>query len=64
DRAARLDEQRMRKSMIESLEYFQKFPSKTTILRDNGAPVMNNNVGPARTITAGSPSQESSSDPA
>ncbi|KAH8662770.1 hypothetical protein BGZ61DRAFT_485224 [Ilyonectria robusta] len=64
DRAARLDEQRKRKSTIEYLEYSQKFPSKTTIPRDNGCPVMNNNVARALTITAGSPGQESSSDPA
>ncbi|AEO63317.1 4a79b31f-6f95-478c-9432-c0971cc2c298 [Thermothielavioides terrestris] len=48
DRQSRLEEQRRKKAMIDSLEYSQNLA----------------NGGPPRTDTAGSPSQESSSDPA
>ncbi|AEO56830.1 hypothetical protein MYCTH_2302201 [Thermothelomyces thermophilus ATCC 42464] len=65
DRQSRLEEQRRKKAMIESLEYSENVPnrplSSATTGGSNGSPA---NGGPARTDTAGSPSQESSSDPA
>ncbi|KAL2167156.1 hypothetical protein VTG60DRAFT_1646 [Thermothelomyces hinnuleus] len=65
DRQSRLEEQRRKKAMIESLEYSENVPnrplSSATMGGSNGSPA---NGGPARTDTAGSPSQESSSDPA
>ncbi len=51
DRQSRLEQQRRKKAVHDSLEY-------------GGADAAALNGGPARTDTAGSPSQESSSDPA
>ncbi|EXF83093.1 uncharacterized protein N0V96_003428 [Colletotrichum fioriniae] len=56
DRAARFEEQRQKKAMVQSLEYGDNVPSQP-----GSASAM---AGAARTDTAGSPSQESSSDPA
>lgn len=56
DRAARFEEQRMRKQMAQSLEYGDNVPSQPGSATSMG--------GEPRTDTAGSPSQESSSDPA
>ncbi|KAI1093976.1 hypothetical protein F5B19DRAFT_448240 [Rostrohypoxylon terebratum] len=55
DRAARLEESRRKKQMIESLE---NSSNASTTGGSSG------NGHPARTDTAGSPSQEASSDPA
>ena len=60
DRQSRLEEQRRKKAMIESLEYSQNVPNRPL----SSATMGGSNGGPARTDTAGSPSQESSSDPA
>ncbi|KAH6840922.1 hypothetical protein B0I37DRAFT_385532 [Chaetomium sp. MPI-CAGE-AT-0009] len=65
DRQSRLEEQRKKKAMVDSLEYSENVPnrplSSATMGGSNGGMA---NGGPARTDTAGSPSQESSSDPA
>ncbi|KAK4250703.1 hypothetical protein C7999DRAFT_28784 [Corynascus novoguineensis] len=60
DRQSRLEEQRKKKAMIESLEYSQNVPNRPL----SSATMGGSNGSPARTDTAGSPSQESSSDPA
>ncbi|KAL2025084.1 hypothetical protein VTK56DRAFT_86 [Thermocarpiscus australiensis] len=66
DRQARLEEQRRKRTMIESLEHSNSVPSRplssATMGGSDTAALMNG--GPARTDMAGSPSQESSSDPA
>jgi hypothetical protein len=71
DRLARLEDQRRKKSMIESLEYSDNVPNRplsSATMGGSGTPANSNtttNGTPARTDTAGSPSQESSSgDPA
>ncbi|KAL2135401.1 hypothetical protein VTI74DRAFT_8634 [Chaetomium olivicolor] len=65
DRQSRLEEQRKKKYMAESLEYSQNVPSQPlSSSAMGGSDAAANNGGPARTDTAGSPSQESSSDPA
>ncbi len=66
DRQARLNEQRRKKSMIESLEYSDNVPSRPLSSATMGGSTTTNhaNGGPARTDAAGSPSQESSADPA
>ncbi|KAK1599460.1 uncharacterized protein LY79DRAFT_699340 [Colletotrichum navitas] len=56
DRAARFEEQRKKKMLAQSLEYGDNVPAQP-----GSASTMS---GEARTDTAGSPSQESSSDPA
>ncbi|KAK4044785.1 hypothetical protein C8A01DRAFT_30966 [Parachaetomium inaequale] len=65
DRQSRLQEQRKKKAMVDSLEYSENVPnrplSSATMGGSTGAVT---NGGPPRTDTAGSPSQESSSDPA
>ncbi|KAI2608534.1 uncharacterized protein GGS25DRAFT_490721 [Hypoxylon fragiforme] len=53
DRAARLEDNRRKKQRNDSLEHPSNVPSST-----------NGNGTPARTDTAGSPSQEASNDPA
>ncbi|XDG02295.1 hypothetical protein ABKA04_001910 [Annulohypoxylon sp. FPYF3050] len=63
DRAARLEESRRKKQMIESLEHSNNVPSKPLSASTMGGS-SNGNGHPARTDTAGSPSQEASSDPA
>ncbi|KAI1405678.1 hypothetical protein F4819DRAFT_443365 [Hypoxylon fuscum] len=63
DRAARLEESRRKKQMIDSLEYSNNVPSRPMSASTMGG-TANSNGGPARTDTAGSPSQEASSDPA
>jgi hypothetical protein len=52
--------------MIDSLEYSQNVPTRPLSSATMGGTdaSVSNNGGPARTDTAGSPSQESSSDPA
>ncbi|KAI5867179.1 hypothetical protein GGS23DRAFT_547204 [Durotheca rogersii] len=61
DRAARLEESRRRKQVIDTLEYPSNPPDKpVSAATANG----NGNGAPARTDTAGSPSQEASRDPA
>ncbi|KAK4217074.1 hypothetical protein QBC37DRAFT_415371 [Rhypophila decipiens] len=65
DRQSRLEEQRKKKSMIESLEYSDNVPTRPLSSATMGGTTAGAaNGGPARTDTAGSPSQESSSDPA
>ena len=71
DRQARLNEQRRKKQAIESLEYSDNVPSRPLSSAAMGGSAIinghgngNGNGTPARTDTAGSPSQESSSDPA
>lgn len=67
---SRLEEQRKKRQMIESLEYSDNVPSKTASSTSmsgsapESASSTTSNGGPARTDTAGSPSQESSADPA
>ncbi|OLN86898.1 hypothetical protein CCHL11_04675 [Colletotrichum chlorophyti] len=56
DRAARFEEQRRKKQYAQSLEYGDNVPAQPGSASAMG--------GDARTDTAGSPSQESSSDPA
>ncbi|KAL7625536.1 hypothetical protein AAE478_004756 [Parahypoxylon ruwenzoriense] len=63
DRAARLEESRRKKQMIDSLEYSNNVPNKPLSASTMGGSP-NGNGHPARTDTAGSPSQEASSDPA
>ncbi|OTB05219.1 hypothetical protein M426DRAFT_320035 [Hypoxylon sp. CI-4A] len=63
DRAARLEETRRKKQMIDSLEYSSNVPSKPLSASTMGGSTTGNGT-PARTDTAGSPSQEASSDPA
>ncbi|OTA67715.1 hypothetical protein K449DRAFT_388515, partial [Hypoxylon sp. EC38] len=63
DRAARLEEARRKKQMIDSLEHSNNVPSKPLSASTMGGSA-NGNGHPARTDTAGSPSQEASSDPA
>ncbi|KAK1760875.1 hypothetical protein QBC47DRAFT_368452 [Echria macrotheca] len=60
DRRTRFEEQRRKKSMVESLEYSENVPTRPL----SSATMGGTNGGEARTDTAGSPSQESSSDPA
>ncbi|KAK4185014.1 hypothetical protein QBC35DRAFT_476738 [Podospora australis] len=66
DRRTRLEEQRKRKSMVESLEYSENVPtrplSSSAMGGSNAAGVTNG--GPARTDAVGSPSQETGNDPA
>jgi hypothetical protein len=64
DRAARMEETRKRKQMMESLEYSENVPSRPISASTMGGTDSNGNATPARTDTAGSPSQEASSDPA
>ncbi|KAK0727314.1 hypothetical protein B0T26DRAFT_694039 [Lasiosphaeria miniovina] len=67
DRQSRLEEQRKKKRMVESLEYSDNIPTRplsSAAMGGSAAPISSANGGPARTDTAGSPSQESSSDPA
>ncbi|KAK0720030.1 hypothetical protein B0H67DRAFT_574879 [Lasiosphaeris hirsuta] len=64
DRRTRLEEQRRKKSMAESLEYSQNVPSRPLSSATMGGTGTITNGGPARTDAAGSPSQESSNDPA
>lgn len=68
DRMARLKEQQTRKAMIESLEYSDNVPSRPLSSAAMGGSASmangNGNGSPARTDTAGSPSQESTADPA
>ncbi|KAI0006927.1 hypothetical protein F4779DRAFT_594269 [Xylariaceae sp. FL0662B] len=63
DRAARMEESRRKKQMIESLEYSENVPSKPLSASTMGGST-NGNGTPARTDAVGSPSQEASSDPA
>ena len=66
DRQAKAEEQRKRKAMIESLEYSSNVPTRPISSEAMGgsASLATSNGAPARTDTAGSPSQESSRDPA
>lgn len=69
DRMARLEDQRKKKQMVESLEYSEnlpKSPISSAAMSGSASPAgeSSSNGTPARTDTAGSPSQESSSDPA
>ncbi|KAK4148180.1 uncharacterized protein C8A04DRAFT_23976 [Dichotomopilus funicola] len=63
DRQSRLEEQRKKKAMVDSLEYSENVPTRPLSSATMGGGATSNNT-PARTDTAGSPSQESSSDPA
>ncbi|KAI0881119.1 uncharacterized protein GGS22DRAFT_173382 [Annulohypoxylon maeteangense] len=63
DRTARLEESRRKKQMMDSLEHSENVPSKPLSASTMGGS-LNGNGHPARTDTAGSPSQEASSDPA
>ncbi|KAK5656108.1 hypothetical protein OQA88_4868 [Cercophora sp. LCS_1] len=60
DRRTRFEEQRRKKSMVESLEYSENVPNRPL----SSATMGGSNGGEPRTDTAGSPSQESSTDPA
>ena len=62
DRQSKLEEQRRKRNMTESLEYSNNIPNRPLSSATMGG--TDTNGGPARTDTAGSPSQESSSDPA
>jgi hypothetical protein len=69
DRQARMEDARRKKiAAYESLEYSNNVPTRPLSSATMGGSVGNSglqqNGGPARTDTAGSPSQESSSDPA
>lgn len=69
ERQARLDEQRRKKSMIESLEYSDDVPRRplsSATMGGSGTTATNgtNGTGPARTDMAGSPSYEANYDPA
>lgn len=67
DRQSRLEQQRKKKDMMESMEYGSNVPSRPLSSSAMGGSAMSgngNNGGPARTDTAGSPSQESNTDPA
>ncbi|EOO01506.1 hypothetical protein UCRPA7_3033 [Phaeoacremonium minimum UCRPA7] len=67
DRQSRLEQQRKKKDMMESMEYGSNVPSRPLSSSAMGGSAMTgngNNGSPARTDTAGSPSQESSADPA
>lgn len=68
DRATRFQESQRKKQMIESLEYSENVPRRPLSSAAMGGSVSfasnGNGSGPARTDTAGSPSQEASSDPA
>lgn len=69
DRQARVEEQRRKKSMIESLEYSDNVPNRplsSATMGGSGLPPNNpaTNGSPARTDMAGSPSYESNDDPA
>jgi len=61
DRRARFEDQRRKKAMVDSLEHSNNVPSRPMSSATMGGSVSN---GGPRTDTAGSPSQESSSDPA
>ncbi|RNJ60530.1 hypothetical protein D7B24_007453 [Verticillium nonalfalfae] len=61
DRMTRLEDQRRKKQMIESMEYSENVPSRPlSSATMGGTPA----ASPARTDTAGSPSQEAGADPA
>ncbi|KAM0335632.1 hypothetical protein ACHAQA_000681 [Verticillium albo-atrum] len=61
DRMSRLEDQRRKKQMIESMEYSDNVPSRPlSSATMGGTPA----ASPARTDTAGSPSQEAGADPA
>ncbi|KAK4179541.1 hypothetical protein QBC36DRAFT_179943, partial [Triangularia setosa] len=66
DRRARLEEQRKRKSMVDSLEYSQNVPTQplSSSAMGGSAAAAPTNGTPARTDTVGSPSQETGNDPA
>lgn len=64
DRHAKLEEQRIRKQAIQSMEYSDNVPSRPLSSATMGGGNGNGNGGPARTDSAGSPSQEASADPA
>ncbi|KAK4646586.1 hypothetical protein QC762_211850 [Podospora pseudocomata] len=66
DRRARLEEQRKRKSMVESLEYSQNVPTQpiSSSAMGGSASVPPRQGTPARTDTVGSPSLETGNDPA
>lgn len=66
DRMSRLEDQRKKKQMIESLEYSENVAGKPQSAATMGRSDVDaaTNGFPARTDTAGSPSQESSADPA
>lgn len=65
DRRARADEQRRKKAIVDSLEYSDNVPNRPlSSATMGGTKPPDQNGGPARTDTVGSPSQESSSDPA
>ena len=57
-----MQEQRKKRAMIDSLEYSDNVPNKPMSASTMGGSTENG--GPARTDTASSPSQESTSDPA
>ncbi|KAH9909875.1 hypothetical protein F4778DRAFT_22496 [Xylariomycetidae sp. FL2044] len=63
DRAARHEETRRKKQMIDSLEYSNNVPNKPGSAATMGGSTNGNGTEP-RTDTAGSPSQEASDDPA
>ncbi|KAJ4367226.1 hypothetical protein N0V85_009170 [Neurospora sp. IMI 360204] len=62
-RRSQIEEMRRKKSMASSLEYSENIPSQPLSSSAMGGSATNNG-SPARTDTAGSPSMESSSDPA
>ena len=67
DRQTRAEEQRRKRSMIDSLEYSDNVPARplsASTMGGTGGGASAADLAPARTDTVGSPSQESSSDPA
>ncbi|KAK3936161.1 hypothetical protein QBC46DRAFT_395850 [Diplogelasinospora grovesii] len=67
DRQSRMEEQRRKKSMVDSLEYSDNVPNRplSSATMGGSANAGAPNGGPARTDTVGSPSRESTSgDPA
>ncbi|KAK4159013.1 hypothetical protein QBC43DRAFT_328025 [Cladorrhinum sp. PSN259] len=63
NRMSRMEEQRKKKSMVESLEYSENVPTRPLNSSAMGGSA-GVNGGPARTDSAGSPSQETGNDPA
>lgn len=65
DRQSKLEQSRKRKDEVRSMEYSDNIPSRPLSASTMGGGLNNNGNGaPAREDSAGSPSQEISSDPA
>ena len=64
DRQAKLEDMRLRKQAIQSMEYSNNVPTRPLSSATMGGGAGGGNRSPARTDSAGSPSQEASVDPA